>query len=224
MLNGRRSVTTSSDNVMTLWAKLESMEQEQRFEGGAYPVGMARFPFRLKGQGFFPGGDGLWRDEGHISEASSGSVDHHGIVFLGNDFGTLAGYKKLQKNGYENVPTWRHIKKRALAAQLPVGKLFFTNTILGLREEGTALTKQSWKRVPRFAEFCGEFLRFQLQTVNPRLVVVMGPYARESFDAFGKAAFPGSVLYTTHPYADFNFPAERLAADVAILRDAWQAS
>jgi hypothetical protein len=215
-------VTTSSENVLTLWTKLESMEQEQRFEGSAYPVGMAPFPFRLKGQGFFPGGDGLWRDEEHISEASSGSVGHNGIMFLGNDFGTFASYKKLQGNGYENVPTWRHIKKRALAAQLPIRSLFFTNTILGLREEGTALTKKSWKKMPRFADFCGEFLRFQLQTIQPRLVVVMGPDARESFDAFGKTSFSGSVLYTTHPYADFNFSVERLAADVASLREAWQ--
>ena len=215
-------MTTSSEDVMTLWAKLESMEQEQRFDGAAYPDGMAQFPFRLKGQGFFPGGDGLWRDEGHISESSNGSMGQHGIVFLGNDFGTLASYKKLQSNGFENVPTWRHIKKRAVAAHLPVGALFFTNTILGLREEGSALTKQSWKKMPKFAEFCGEFLRFQLQTVKPRLVVVMGPNARESFDAFGKPSFSGSVLYTTHPYADFNFSAERLATDVTLLRDAWQ--
>jgi hypothetical protein len=78
--------------------------------------------------------------------------------------------------------------------------------------------------MPQFAEFCGEFLRFQLQTVKPRLVVVMGPDAGESFDAFGKSSFSGRVLYTTHPYADFNFSAERLATDVAILRDAWQAA
>jgi hypothetical protein len=217
-------MTTASDNVMMLWAKLEAMEREQRFEGAAYPVGMAPFPFRLKGQGFFPGGDGLWREEGHISEASGGNVRHDGILFLGNDFGTLTSYKKLQRNGYENVPTWRHIKKRAIAAKLPVQALFFTNTVLGLREEGTALTKQSWKKMPKFAEFCGEFLRFQIQTVKPRLVVVMGPDARESFDAFGKASFGGKVLYTTHPYADFNFTPERLAADVNLLSDAWQAA
>ncbi len=217
-------MTTSSSDVMTLWAKLESMERERRFDGAPYPGGMTSFPFRLKGQGFFPGGDGLWRDEGHISKPSSGSVGLSGIMFLGNDFGTLASYKKLQVNGFENVPTWRHIKKRAIAAQLPAGALFFTNTILGLREEGTALTKQSWKKMPKFAEFCGEFLRFQLQTVKPRLVVVMGPDARESFDAFGKASFAGKVLYTTHPYADFNFTPERLAADVALLREAWQSA
>jgi hypothetical protein len=48
--------------------------------------------------------------------------------------------------------------------------------------------------MPKFTEFCGEFLRFQLQTARPRLPVVMGPDARESFDAFGKPGFSGSVL------------------------------
>jgi hypothetical protein len=214
----------SSADVMTLWAKLESMEREERFDGAAYPVGMARFPFRLKGQGFFPGGDGLWRDEGHLSESSTGKVVQNGVVFLCNDFGTLNSYEKLQAKGFENVPTWRNIKKRAIEAQLPVDRLFFSNTIMGLRKEGTALTKRSWKKMPKFAEFCGEFLRFQLRTVKPRLIVVMGPEARESFDAFGKSSFAGHVLYTTHPYADFNFSPARLAADVAILRNAWQAA
>jgi hypothetical protein len=217
-------VTISSVNVMTLWTKLESMEREGRFDGAAYPIGMTKFPFRLKGQGFFPGGDGLWRNEGHLSESSTGNVLQNVVVFLGNDFGTLTSYRKLQAKGFENVPTWRHIKKRALAADLPVGGLFFTNTIIGLREEGTALTKQSWKKMPKFAEFCGEFLRFQLQAVKPRLIVVMGPEAHESFDAFAKSGLDGKVLYTTHPYADFSLSAARLAADVAILKNAWQAA
>jgi hypothetical protein len=67
-------MTNFSGDVMKLWAKLERMEQEQRFNGAAYPVGMTRFPFRLKGQGFFPGEDGLWRDEGHISRRALGAL------------------------------------------------------------------------------------------------------------------------------------------------------
>jgi len=70
--------------------------------------------------------------------------------------------------------------------------------------------------MPQFAELCGEFLRFQLQTVKPRLIVVMGPDARESFDVFGKSSYSARILYTTHPYADFNFSAQRLATDVAV--------
>ena len=212
---------TSRVNIAKLWAKLENMEREHRFGGASYPVGMAQFPFRLRGQGFFPGGDGLWRDEEHISEPGNGNIPQNGIIFLGNDFGTLASYQKLRANGFENVPTWRHVKKRALAANLPIDDLFFTNAILGLRKEGMALMKQSWKQMPDFAAFCGEFLCFQLETVKPRLVVVMGPDARESFDVFGERKHSGEVLYTTHPYADFSFSPERLAADVASLRDAW---
>ncbi len=198
------------------------MEQQRRFDGMPYPVGMAPFPFRLKGQGFFPGGDGLWRDEQGLFDASKGSISTDGILFLGNDFGTLKSYLKLQPAGYENVPTWRNVKKRAVGAGLPTDSLFFTNTILGLREEGSALSKQSWKKMPRFANFCGEFLNFQLAAIRPRLVVIMGPDARVSFDAFAKASYKGEVLYTTHPYGDFNFSPQRLAEDVEILRKKWQ--
>jgi len=41
-------------SIEKLWTRLAEMENEKRFNGAAYPVGMARFPFRLKGQGFFP--------------------------------------------------------------------------------------------------------------------------------------------------------------------------
>ena len=112
-------------------------------------------------------------------------------------------------------------RKEPLPLTSQMTPLFFTNTILGLREEGTGLTKQSWKKMRQFAEFCGEFICFQLQTVRPRLLVAMGPDARDSFDAFGRPSFSGKVLYTAHASADFNFPPERLATDVALLKDAW---
>ena len=42
--------------VEVLWARLRDMENKRRFQGLAYPSGMSVFPFRLGGQGFFPGG------------------------------------------------------------------------------------------------------------------------------------------------------------------------
>jgi hypothetical protein len=67
------------------------MEEEKRFNGKAYPEGMSVFPFRLAGQGFFPGGDGLWRDDTQLAASSPGLVSVGGIMFLGNDFGTCRG-------------------------------------------------------------------------------------------------------------------------------------
>src|ERR1700730_15900101 len=160
---------TNSPHVSQLWQRLEAMENELRFGGMAYPEGMCAFPFRLKGQGFFPGGDGLWRNEGELSSEGDGALRQGGVVFLGNDFGTLKSYEKLEKRSFENVPTWRHIKLRAASAGISPDFAFFTNAIMGLRVDGTALTQRSWQTMRGFSQFCAEFLDFQLVTLRPRL-------------------------------------------------------
>lgn len=120
-------------NVEALWNKLEEMERRLSFAGQAYPDGMCAFPFRLKGQGFFPGGDGLWRDEGALSEPTSGALPNDGVMFLGNDFGTLQSFCRLQGRGFENPPTWKHLKARIRRANVPSDRMFCSNVIIGLR-------------------------------------------------------------------------------------------
>ena len=210
-------------SVNELWDRLEVMERELRFDGLPYPKGMSKFPFRLVGQGFFPGGDGLWRQDSALSTVSDGSLPIGGVVFLGDDFGTLVSFNRLRRAGFENVPTWRHIKARVRHAGIPSEKSFFTNAIMGLREDVSAIGKMSWQSIPEFAQFCGEFLRFQLEILAPRLVVVMGPNARESFDVFAKG-MPARVLYTTHPYADFGLGGDRLREEIEALAKAWKES
>jgi hypothetical protein len=136
------------------------MEREMRFDGKSYPRGMCRFPFRLIGQGFFPGGDGLWRDDGELGIEKSADLPRNGAVFIGNDFGTLSSYLKLRRRGYENVPTWRHIKSRVRNAGIPHERTFFTNAILGLRNDGSALDKKSWRKCPFFRSSAENFFGF----------------------------------------------------------------
>jgi hypothetical protein len=59
--------------------------------------------------------------------------------------------------------------------------------VLGLRVgSGTkALDKRDWQNSPEFAAFCQEFLIFQVQTLLPRLIVVLGPNALVSLKALG---------------------------------------
>ncbi|WP_263379656.1 hypothetical protein [Granulicella paludicola] len=213
---------TRTVEVAQLWERLEAMENDLRFDGKHYPRGMCRFPFRLAGQGFFPGGDGMWRDDGELASQKAGKIQQGGVLFLGNDFGVLDSYKKLEKKGFENVPTWRHIKLRAASAGIPSELTFFTNAIMGLRIDGKALSPRSWQTMAGVPKFCEEFLDFQLTTVKPRLTVVMGPHAKDAFDALATKSKAGKVLYTTHPYADFNFPPARRAADIAELKASWQ--
>jgi hypothetical protein len=75
--------------VTDLWSQLASMEAET-----PYPEGMTRFPFRLTGQGFFPGGDGLWREDNQLHLPCSGFLPPSGIMFVGQDFGTLQSFDR----------------------------------------------------------------------------------------------------------------------------------
>jgi hypothetical protein len=76
--------------------------------------------------------------------------------------------------------------------------------------------------MPVFSEFCGEFLRFQLKFIAPKLVIIMGPNASEAFDAFAKGGDMYETLYTTHPYADFGLSRKCLDEEVARLSRAWK--
>lgn len=144
---------SSAINVNALWNRLQSMEEEQRFDGRSYPAGVSSFPFRLTGQGFFPGGDGLWRDDSQLAHASPGLIAPSGVMFLGNDFGTVQSFQKLRRRGFENPLTWKHLKRRVERAGLPPSFTFFTNALMGLRSGGTALETKDWEGAPRFKLF-----------------------------------------------------------------------
>lgn len=225
----------STVSVTTLWTRLHAIEEEGRFDGRAYPDGMSAFPFRLTGQGFFPGGDGLWRDDARVAESSPGLIRANGIMFLGNDFGTSRSYERLRKKGFENPLTWKHVKLRVTRADLHPSLTFFTNAVMGLRTCGSALDKRTWDAVPVFKNLCREFLTFQIETLQPKLIVVMGPGPKSTLDSLALGSnvrsgrFPliqfgrhkATVYYSTHPYGDFNFSDERKVRDGLELRDAW---
>jgi hypothetical protein len=215
----------ATTGVSSLWEKLAEMESEFRFDGRQYPVGTTKFPFRLTGQGFFPGGDGLWRDDDCLESPSDGVLPDNGVIFLGSDFGTLKSFAKLR--GFENPLTWRHLKARVNAAGVPHDRVFCTNAFLGLREDSRALDPRDWMSMPEFCQFCAEFLRFQLHQLRPRLLVLMGPHAQAAFDRLGAGdPMPSSfgILRTTHPYGDFNFTPERRMAEAKLLAESWAAS
>ena len=78
-------------------------------------------------------------------------------MFLGNDFGTLETFKKTLRTGYENVLTWRNLKKRLTAAGMSGDVGFYTNAVLGLRTDKKAIDNLDWSRHPEFCQFCGDF-------------------------------------------------------------------
>jgi hypothetical protein len=155
-------------------------------------------------------------------------------MLVGNDLGTFAIYGKLKS--LENPPTRKNLRKRGRRAELLESEMFSTNAVMGLRPAGTALDKKAWQRMPLFLKYCQEFFVYPMETVAPRLVVVLGPIARTSVQALIHGEIVQSLdlsvarvgchnalfLYSSHSYGDFNFSEERQDQDASSLRNAWQ--
>ena len=69
---------TDTVEVRDLRPRIGAIESELRFDGNPYREGQCAFPFQLSGQGFFPGGDGLWREDGESSVKSSMRIRKQG--------------------------------------------------------------------------------------------------------------------------------------------------
>jgi len=158
--------------------KIEILELESRFDGEAYPPGLTRFPGILKGQGFFPGGDGLWRDDPASANAPPFPVG--GIMILGNDFGCednpdpkSPGFKQCLARGFEEPRTWS-IKDTLIKAGRLSEQCFFTNAYLGLRTESPSTGRSPGAKVEVFKAMCRRFLHDQIQEQKPRLIVCLG--------------------------------------------------
>lgn len=241
---------TAPAEVESLWNRISQLEAELRFAGKPYPEGMAPFPGRLTGQGFFPGGDGLWRDDSRIKLGAISPFPIGGIMFVGNDFGTLETFKRTLRTGYENVLTWRNLKQRLTTAEIPGDVGFYTNAVLGLRTDKNAIDYLDWSRHPDFCQFCGDFLYVQLEAMKPRLLVVLGQKPKNTICSTLGAEIPDItpwrnrdlssmkaaetirvvewrkmkfvVHVTSHPYSDFAKDDAGKAEIADRLKRAWE--
>ena len=221
-------------SVEALFARLAAFEAEGRFGGRAYPEGMEPFPRTLAGQGFFPGGDGLWREDDFaaLRHPSPYAFPVGGIMFLGNDFGTLKGFQKLKL--HENPPTWRWLRQRLQHAKVPGQLGFYTNAYLGLRTDRPALAQPMIDS--DYASACAAYLAFQIRTQLPRLIVVLGSRPAGLLGHLvglqtlptGKAqqgCFEGRslwVIQVSHPYSDVGKSPTERAVEGALIGTAWK--
>jgi hypothetical protein len=161
--------------IELLRLKLSDLEAEARFDGNPYPEPLCPFPWPLTGRGFFPAGDGIWRDPDlrSIAAPPAHPFPLSGTMFLGQDFGSISTYPPRNKP-YEldNVPTWPFLVRRMKIAGIPGPQGFFTNALLGLRREGSTIGANSCIRDPRYESMCRDFLSYQIQIQDPILVVV----------------------------------------------------
>lgn len=115
------------------------------------------------------------------------------LMIIGQDWGGTDFYVKYEGIGNDENSTNKSIRELLksidINIELPqvgaIGPLFFTNSILCLRQRGlTGSTKSSW-----FKNCAGKFLRPQIELVAPGVVATLGYKAyRAVADAFETSA------------------------------------
>jgi hypothetical protein len=221
--------------IECLRRELAEIEQSARFQGRPYPIGIEPFPRALAGQGFFPGGDGLWRRDTPeaLRQRSPYAFPQNGIMYLGNDFGSLAGFQRLKL--HENPPTWRWLRMRLLAGGIAGEIGFYTNAYLGLRGDRSALAHPIAN--PDYSSLCAEYLGTQVRYQSPRLIVVLGQrpfgllaklmnFPDGQSGLLRRGTFEGrdfGIIVVSHPYSDVGKTALARQAEGEILANAWAA-
>ena len=138
-----------------------------------YPAGVVAVPVPISGLAFFPGGFGLW---GATAGRPLPPLPLGGVMVLGHDFHSEAGYQASRRAGGERLtlPTWSNLLKVLAATGIPAERCFFTNLYMGLRA-GTETTGPFPGVTDQlFVAHCRTFLIEQLRVQRPALVLSLG--------------------------------------------------
>jgi hypothetical protein len=140
---------------------------------GGYPDGVCEVPELISGRAFFPGGYGLW---GTKRGSPPPEFPVGGIMVLGQDFDTKAGYKKSQESGGErdSMPTWHNLRKLLDSGGVAQERCFFTNLYMGLRSDKPNTGPFPGAKNKQFVEHCECFLRQQIRAQRPSLILTLG--------------------------------------------------
>jgi hypothetical protein len=142
-----------------------------------YPVGVVAVPEQILGTSFFPGGSGLWCEDGD----GAPRLPIGGVMVLGHDYHNVAGYEWSRRNVAENLrsPTWRHLLN--LLARVPIdpASCFFTNIYMGLREGDGTTGRFPGAGDADFKQRCRSFLIEQIRAQRPRLILALGSWVPE---------------------------------------------
>jgi uracil-DNA glycosylase len=164
------------NQIALLRESISFLERENRFGGAPYPPSLSPFPGVLTGQGFFPGGDGLWHPD--ITKPTDKPFPEHGIMVLGNDFGVLSDFEGCLERGFEDPKTW-NIKATLHRAGVPLSECFFTNAYLGLRRLKPSTGCSPGLLTDGFAKMCADFFDLQVSIQQPRGIICLGKEPRQ---------------------------------------------
>jgi hypothetical protein len=159
--------SAASSAIETLWAGHHQVEP--------YPRGVAPVPQLIEGTAFFPGGRGLWRPNPPLVDCE---VISGGFMILGHDFHSEEGYRASLARGSESMlqPTWRNLLAFLQRAAIQPEICFFTNFYMGLREGSQTTGVFPGAADRTFRGRCLDFLRVQLATYRPQVVLTLGRF------------------------------------------------
>lgn len=141
----------------------------------SYPPGVLEVPGAIPGTSFFPGGYGLWGAE---AGRPLPEFPFRGVMVLGHDFHSKAGYEASVERGRESInqPTWRNLVDVLTRAAIPLERCFFTNYYMGLREGTETTGPFPGAGDESFVSHCNSFFIDQLRTQRPQLLITLGIY------------------------------------------------
>lgn len=138
---------------------------------------------RIAGTAFFPGGDGVFRDEG---DAGRPPFPHGKVMIVGRDFDTRANFDMAiegeahgTSTGESRDITWNTLLDVLRRAGIAPQDCFFTNAFMGLRTGGRNTGEIHWHRNPAFRSECSAFFAHQLDVVRPILILALGMHVAE---------------------------------------------
>jgi hypothetical protein len=140
-----------------------------------YPPGVLPIPAeRIAGTAFFPGGSGLWLEN---RDSATLSFPVGGVMVLAHNFDSEEGFRKSVLRGKEKLTTgtWGRLIGLVTAAGIPVGQCFFTNAFMGLCGGDNSFDYRGRNDQP-FRAACIDFLRTQIETQRPRLILTLGRF------------------------------------------------
>jgi hypothetical protein len=125
----------------------------------------------IQGTSFFPGGAGLWR-----GRQSGGVLPEYfppgPLMFVGHNFDSQRNYDiSLARGGEVEGQFWTRLLRILEAARVAPEACFFTNALMGLKP-GKA--EGAVPSVPGYKEECQEFLKRQIEIVQPCALVALG--------------------------------------------------
>ena len=148
-----------------LWKEMDS------FFPRPYPNKVWAVPQPIPGTAFFPGGLGLWLENGH------GPIPFPDIMVVGQDFNTITAYDRALQFGTEmhSSATWRAMRRVFPRLDVPFERCFFTNFYLGLRDSECGETGMfPGARDENFTRACARFFNLQMETFRPRFILALG--------------------------------------------------